>query len=132
MKIHQGIAGHGRPEFLNKLSVELPNFFRWKINSIHKRHAPTEIDSGCDQSFFHWQRHVAVSCDSFFVTQCLVEAATKADTNVFHGMVMVHVQIANGLHLQIKQSMPREQREHVVKETHAGRDLILAAAVEIH
>ena len=131
MKVHQGVAADGRPEFLNQLSIELADLLRWELDPIHKRHATTQIDRRCDQRLFHRQRHVTVASDPLLIAQRLVQAATKANPDVFDRVVMINVKVADGLNLKIEKSVPSKQGQHVIEETDPGGDLILAAAIEI-
>ena len=43
----------------------------------------------------------------------------------------VDVQVALGLHGQVDEAVPGEQRQHVIEEADAGLDLALAGAVEV-
>ena len=131
MKIHQSITTDRRPEFLNQFSIKLPDLLGRELNSIHKRHATAQIDGGCDQRLFHWQRHVTVATDPLLIAQRLIKAATKTDPDVFDRVVMINVQIADRFDLQIEESVPSKQGEHMIEETNARGDLILSAAVEI-
>ena len=131
MKVHQGVAADGRPEFLNQLSIELADLLRWELDPIHKRHATTQIDRRCDQRLFHRQRHVTVASDPLLIAQRLIQAATEADSDIFDRVVMVNVQIANRFNLQIEESVPSKQGQHVIEETDARGDFILSAAIKI-
>ena len=51
--------------------------------------------------------------------------------DVFHGVVLVHVQVAVGLQLQIEAAVLGEQLQHVVEKADAGRNLVAAAAFDL-
>ena len=61
------------------------------------------------------------------IAQRLGEQLAQHDADVFHGVMLVHIQIAVGVQLQIKAAMLGEQLQHVIEETNAGRDLVSAA-----
>ena len=42
------------------------------------------------------------------------------DADVFNGVVLIHIQIAIGLQLQVEAAMFREQLQHVVEEANSG------------
>ncbi len=84
-----------------------------------------------DQRFFHWQGEVAVAADARFVAERLFQGLTKSDPNIFDGVVLIDVQIALCLHVQINRRVLRQQREHVVEEPDAGGNLALPGAIEI-
>ena len=54
----------------------------------------------------------------------------QADADVLDGVVLVHLQVAGGLELQVEVAVGREQVQHVVQEGDAGIDLDAAAAVQ--
>ncbi len=61
----------------------------------------------------------------------LREQLPEHDADVFHGVVLVHVQIAVGVQLQIEAAVLGEQLQHVVEEADAGGDLVAAAAFDL-
>src|SRR6202008_4018862 len=54
----------------------------------------------------------------------------KCDADIFHGVVLVHVEIAVALELEIEGSVAREEFQHVIEEANPGRDLVLALAFD--
>ena len=46
-------------------------------------------------------------------------------------MVLVHVEIAVGVQLEVEAAVLGEQLQHVVEEADAGRDLVPAAAFDL-
>ncbi len=55
----------------------------------------------------------------------------ERDADVLDGVVLINVEIAARGEFQIEAAVARNLFEHVIEETNAGRDLRLAAAVEI-
>src|ERR1700758_5053773 len=45
--------------------------------------------------------------------------------------MLIHIEIAGALQLEIETAVPREALQHVVEEANAGRDAVLACAVDI-
>jgi hypothetical protein len=43
----------------------------------------------------------------------------------------INVQVAFGLHSEVKQSMDREMSQHVIEETDGSRDLVFAGSVQL-
>ena len=54
----------------------------------------------------------------------------ERDADVFDGVMLIDVEIAGGLHLQIEAAVPRDEVEHVIEEADAGAVLEAALAVE--
>ena len=53
------------------------------------------------------------------------EQLAQHDADVFDGVVLVHVEIAFGVQLQVEAAMLGEQLQHVVEEADAGGDSYL-------
>ena len=60
----------------------------------------------------------------------LREQLAQHDADVFHGVVLVDIQIALGVELQIEAAMLGEQLQHVIEEADAGGDFVPAAAFD--
>ena len=84
-----------------------------------------------DQRLFHRQREVAVAADAGLVAQRLPQGLAQADAHVLDRVMLVDVQVALGTHRQIAGRVLGQQRQHVIEEADAGRDLGLAGAVEV-
>jgi hypothetical protein len=52
--------------------------------------------------------------------------------DVFGGVVLIDMQIALGLDRQVDPRVARQKIEHVVEKADAGRNLVLALAIEIN
>ena len=131
VQIHQGIGGEGLPEIFDEFAVELADFVGGNGNLKHEGVPAAEIDGRGDQRFFHRQREVAVAADAGFVAEGLLERLADGDADVFDGVVLIDVQIALGLHVQIDGCMLGQKREHVIEKTDAGGDVADARAIEI-
>ena len=55
----------------------------------------------------------------------------EGDPDVFNGVMLVHVEIAASLHLQIESAVTSDEFEHVVEEANARRDAGISTAIEI-
>ena len=61
-----------------------------------------------------------------FVAQCLFQGLAESDADIFHRVMLIDVQIALRLHVQIDRRVLGQQREHVIEETDAGGNLAVA------
>ena len=52
------------------------------------------------------------------------------NSDVFHGVVLVHIEIALGSQVEIESAVMREEFQHVIEEADAGRDVIASAAID--
>ena len=92
---------------------------------------PAQIDRAGGQRLVHRQREVAVAADAGAVAQRLPHRQAETDADVLDRVVLIDVQVAVGLDLQVDRGVLGQQREHVVEEADARGDLRAAAAVEI-
>ena len=65
------------------------------------------------------------------VAQSAIECLTQADPDIFHRVVLVHVQIAARDQIEIERAVPRDLLEHVIEKADAGINARCSAAVEI-
>ena len=75
--------------------------------------------------------HIGVAHDAAHVAERLLHRLAEHDAGVFGGVVLVDVQVALGLQLDVDPGVARQELEHVVEEADAGRDLGAAGAVEV-
>ena len=90
-----------------------------------------QIERGGDQRLFHRQREVAVAADAGLVAQGLLQRLAEADAHVLDRVVLIDVQVALGLNVQVDRRVLGQQRQHVIEEADAGGDLRCARAVEV-
>ena len=83
------------------------------------------------QGFVHGHPGCAEPAHPGPLGQRLPEGLPQADADVFHGVVLIHLQVAFGLDGQVKIAVGREQVEHVVEKRDAGVDGGAAAAVQL-
>jgi len=77
-----------------------------------------------------WRVVRAGAIDALAVAQRLGEQLPQHDSHVLHGVVLIHVEVAFGVELQIEAAMFGEELQHVVEETNAGLNLVAAAAFD--
>ena len=65
------------------------------------------------------------------VADRLGKGLAEHDPDILDGMVVIDMQVAGRLHLQVDQRVAGERRQHMVEETDARGDLGLPRAVEV-
>lgn len=130
VQVHQGIGSNRRPEFLDELAVKTTNFFSGECHLPDKRNSSAEVNCGGDKRLFHGQCEMTIAMNASFVSQCLLQAASKANSDVLHRMVLIHVQVTAGFDGQIEQAVSGEECEHVIEEADAGGNLRLAGPIQ--
>src|SRR4030095_9691235 len=82
------------------------------------------------QGLIHRHKKISGAKNSFLRAESLVNGFTEGNTDVFDGVVLVHIEIALGDDRQIECPVTRNEIKHVVEKPNAGGDLGLAAAIE--
>ena len=75
--------------------------------------------------------HVGVAGDALHVAERLLHRLAERDADILGGVMMIDVQVALGLDVEVDPRMPRQKVEHVIEEADAGRNRRAAFAVEI-
>ena len=97
---------------------------------VDQRGAAAEIERDHGEGLVHRQHEIAGAIDAFAIAERLGEQLAEHDAGVFHGVVLVHVEIAIGVELQVEAAVLGEELQHVIQEADAGGDLVAAAAFD--
>ena len=97
---------------------------------IDESGAAAEIDGDEGEGFVHGEDEVAGAIDALAIAQRFGEQLAQHDAYVFHGVVLIDVEIAIGFEGEVEASVFGEQLQHVVEETDAGGDVVAAAAFD--
>ena len=89
-----------------------------------------EIDRRDRQRLVHRHHEIAGAIDAALVADRREHRFAERDADVFDGVMLIDVEIAGGLHLQIEPAVARDQIEHVIEKADAGLVLEAALAVE--
>ena len=98
--------------------------------SIDGMRAAAEIDRRDRQRLVHRHHEVAGAIDAALVADRRRDRLAERDADVLDGVVLIDVEIAGGLHLQVEPAVARDQVEHVIEKADAGVILEAALAVE--
>ena len=90
-----------------------------------------QVDRGLDERLVHRHERVAEPSGPGLVAGGLSERLPERDRGVLDGVMRIDMQVSLDLDPQVEQPVLAERREHVVVETHAGRHVGTADAVEV-
>jgi hypothetical protein len=93
--------------------------------------APTEVDRSGGKRFVHRDEEIAGTQDTAFVADGFQHGFAEGDAGVFHGMVLIDIQVAIRLQREIECAVTRDEIEHVIEKANASGDAGRAFAVEI-
>src|SRR5437016_308473 len=128
VQVGAGVIDEAAEEILHQLGLQIADQTHPHQVLVHQRRTASQIERDHGQGLIHGQHEIAGAVDSAAIAQGLGEQLPQHDADVFHGVVLVHVQVAGGFELQVEAAVPGEQLQHVIEEADAGRDAVLSAA----
>ncbi len=120
---------HGPPELPHQLGLQRGPA-RGKLNFKVKMGAVAQVQGYLGQSFVHGHPGLAEAAHPWPGLEGFFEGLAQADADVLHGVVLVHLQVAFGLYLQVEIAVGRKQVQHMVKKRDAGLDRGFSPAIE--
>jgi len=107
-------------ELVRQLAVKSANHAALEGQIHDQPGAAGKINDNTRKCFVQRYIGMAIAANAFLVTDCLVHCLPQGNANVFHGVVTVHMQIANGADVQVQHGVTGNLIEHMVKETNPG------------
>ncbi len=105
---------------------------RTRSEPVHEYRAVAKVNRNPHENFVHREDEEAVAVHSRLVSDGLFHRLPEHNPDVLDGVVVVDVDVALGLQIQVEQPVPREELEHVVEERYARFDGVFALAVEVY
>src|SRR5690554_2951042 len=128
---HHGVVHEALEELCEQVYVK-PAHAGAGVGYVHEQtRAAGEIDDHAGQGFIQGHVGVAVTADAFLVAHRLLERLAEGDADIFHGVVVVDVEVALAGDVQVYQAVAGNLVHHVVKEGHTGVKAGFAGAIEI-
>lgn len=116
VEVAQRVGGQRLPKVFDQFRIEFTDLLGGERRIENQEVASAQIPNGAAQSLFHWQSEVTIASDSLFVANRLADRLTNADTSVFDGVMLIDMQIAGNVDVEIKTTMPREELQHVIEK----------------
>ena len=85
--------------------------------------APAQVDGGDGERLVHRHDEVARAQNAALVAQREVEGLAQRDAHVFHGVVLIDIEVALAGEREVEAAVAREQLQHVVEEADACGDV---------
>src|SRR6476646_5907994 len=89
-------------EILGELGLKIADKFRGDLSVADAVGTSAEVDRGGCESFVHGHQEIARAKDAAFVAQSLHDGFAQSDAGVFHGVVLVDVEISFCLDCEIE------------------------------
>ena len=98
---------------------------------VNQRGASAQIHGDYGERLIHRLHEIPGAVDAFAIAQSLREQLSEHDAGVFDRVMLIHVEVAFGVELEIEPAVLREKLQHVIEEANAGRNLVAAAAFDL-
>ena len=130
IQIHQSRIAQRLKEMEEHLGRHFANLFALKLRIPHQPGTATKIETDLAEAIIHRQG-IAVTLDAPLTAQRLIEALAQRQTGVFNRVVLIDVEVAFHLNLQVDVTMFCNLLQHVIKEAQSGGDLAFARSIQV-
>ena len=117
-------------EIVHELGLQIAHAPRGDFQIHHRVGPAAEIHGGHGKGFVHRHHEVAGAIDAAAVAERLRHGLAEGDAEIFHGVMLIDIEIARRRDVQIEPAVPREELEHVIQEADAGADAVLSLSIE--
>src|SRR5690348_4928935 len=93
--------------------------------------AARKIERRCREAVVHRHQEVAGTQNPALVSERSFHSFTERDSHVLDCVMLIHVQIAARLQIQIHRAVPGDLLEHMIEEAHPGGNARVSAAIEV-
>ena len=130
VNIHRGMGGESLEKLAHEFGIEIADLGLREFCPENQKRPAGNIHRDPRQSLVHRQEHIREPCNSRHVTQGLADRLTQSYAGILDSMMLVDMEIARRVDLDIDQRMARELLQHMVEKADAGCDIGKAGAVE--
>src|SRR5271169_6724016 len=120
MNIRSRATSESFKEIVHQLGLKITNTPGADLRLNHRHCASAEIHCRETESLIHGHQEISGAQNAATVAESAVKGLAQTDSNIFDGMVLVDVEIADGGEFQVEGSVTSEKLEHVIKKTDAG------------
>src|SRR5277367_2531790 len=120
VQVHSDFVGQRLHKVVHQLGLEVADALLADGDVVSQVRAAADIDNRSADGLVERYGRLAEALDSGAIAKRLAKGPAYYDADVLDRVMVVYVQIAAGLDLQIEKSVAREALEHVIEERHAG------------
>mmetsp|Transcript_8064 Transcript_8064/g.15781 ORF Transcript_8064/g.15781 Transcript_8064/m.15781 type:complete len:478 (-) Transcript_8064:1421-2854(-) len=129
---HAGVGGEALQRMLQHLGGHRSDHWAFESQGHVGRWAAGDINDRPGKRLIQGHQSRTESRDPLLIPQGVLEGGSNSKGHIFRGVVVVDVQIAFALDVEINPRVLRQCSEHVVVESNAGLNVRLSRTVEIH
>ena len=114
----------------DELGLEIANTGRADLEIDDGVRPAAQIDGRHGERFVHRHHEVARAIDAAAVAKRVRDSLAERDAEILDGVMLVDVEVARRIDLEIERAVPRHELEHVIEKADAGAHAVAALAVE--
>jgi hypothetical protein len=132
-EMHIGAGGlrEALEEIFGEFGLKITDARAGNLGVDNAERAATQIDGAGGERFIHGHQKISGAQNSALAAEGFLHRLAKGDSDVFDGVVLIDVQIASRVQLEIERAVPSYEFQHVIEETNTRADMRFAVAVEI-
>ena len=128
----QGVIDEALEELVREIDVESADHRPCERYVEFEPRPPGEIDHDARQRLVERNVGVAIARQARLVAQRLLDRLPKSDADILDGVMAHRCAGRPWRRREVHRAVARDLVEHVIEKRHAGDDVGMAAAVEIH
>src|SRR5439155_20941278 len=132
LEVHVGARRGGRSfeEVLNQLGLQTA-YARASFRDVdHRVRAAAQVDGGDRERFVHRHQKITRAIDAAARAERRRHRLAECNAEIFDGVMLIDVEVAGGLDLEIESAMTRDQLQHVIEKADPGVNPVASSAVE--
>src|SRR6202789_4661495 len=131
MDVGASAARKAFEEIAHKFSLQIAHARKADFR-LHDRYcASAKIDGRQAQRLIHGHQEISRPQNAAPVAQGAVKDFAEGNAQVFHGVVLVYIQVSAGDNFKVEAAVSGKQFQHVVETTDSGCDLVFTPALDV-
>jgi hypothetical protein len=109
-----GLMCKGPKKLLDQVDVKRAGLALLDLDTIGEKGSVGDVYDDPAHCLVHGDDRMPVSPDSFLLSEGLAKGFSKANPDVFNGVVMIDFRIPSGVQLQVQEPVSSHKGEHVI------------------
>src|SRR5579862_5060024 len=118
-------------EVLDQFRLQITHQTNLHLVLVNQRRPSAEIQGNYRERFIHGHHEITRAIDPLAIPERFGDKLSEHYADVLHRVVLIDIQIAHRLQLEIKTSVLGKELEHMIEKANAGRDFVAAPALDL-
>lgn len=125
------VVTEGPEELLHQFEIKGPDSGPSQFHMKDEAGSHGEIQGHRGQRLIHRGKSHPVSVNPFCLSQGLSNRLSKADAHIFHGMMVIDVEIALGVNGEVHAAVMSKETEHVIEKGDTRMNRISTRSIQV-